>query len=244
METISSNRLVYFLAGAIVLCIAGLVYQYFEMHALRLQVTENRAVGELAVKDAAAAALAVSESQDARIESLENDLSPTSGKLDRPSADKLDAIRPGLYQLNTVTQYDPASEDSSPYTITHVAVLLGYESYEVKVSIGIATSSMLIPKGVYFDYDNDGQIDTDMALEFVRELPFGRRLAKAYDTDDAQNLYSIFVNEVDLAEYTSIDDLVNDADTSSNYVWTFVENQYEAIEAWVLENLPEQTTDQ
>lgn len=243
METNSSNRLTYFLVGAIVLCLAGLAYQNFEMRALRLQVTENRAAGELAIRDAVAV-LAMSESQDARIESLENDLSPASGKLDRPTADKLDAIRPGLYQLKTVTQYDLDSEETSPYTITHVAVLIDYESYEVKVSIGIATSSMLIPKGVYFDYNNDGQVDADMALEFVRELPFGSRLAKVYDPDDAQNLYSIFVNEIELAEYTSIDDLANDAEASSNYVWTFVESQYEAIESWVLENLPEQPTEQ
>jgi hypothetical protein len=97
---------------------------------------------------------------------------------------------------------------------------------------------MMIPKGVYFDYDNDGQVDVDMFRDFAREIPIvGRRLAKAYDPVIAQNLYSIFVDESEKAEYTSIDDLAEDAEAKSNYLWSFVINQYEHMETWIRDRL-------
>ena len=118
-----------------------------------------------------------------------------------------------------------------------------YDTYESRLNVGLARSSM-IPNGVYFDYDNDGLVDADMALDFVRDIPvFGRRLARGYDPVVAQNLYSIFVNEAENAEYTSIDDLANDAEAASSYLWSFVERQYETLEAWVLENSPDQANE-
>lgn len=243
METRPNKRPTYILAGAIVLCIVGLVYQYFEIRSLRLQMWEHRASLEWVSSDAATA-LAMSEEQESRIKMLESTANQTSRKIDLPLIDKLNALQPGFYQLTTSTRYDPDFEEMSPYTITHVVVELHYETYGTQLNVGLARSGM-IPRGVYFDYDNDGQIDVDMALDFVRDSPvFGRRLAKAYNPIVAQNLYSIFVNEAENAEYTSIDDLANDAEAASSYLWTFVESQYEAIEAWVLENLPDQPNEQ
>jgi hypothetical protein len=118
-----------------------------------------------------------------------------------------------------------------------------YEDYGSTLHVGMATSGM-IPRGVYFDYDNDGQIDVDMALNFVRDIPVvGQSLAKAYDPEIGQNLYSIFVSEAENAEYTSVDDMSENAEAASSYIWKFVMDQYESIEAWVIENLPDQQTE-
>ena len=243
MNTRANKNSNYILSGAVVICIVWLVYQYIEIRSLRLQMTEQRASLEL-VSSEAAAALAKSEDQESRIELLESTANKDSGETNFPSIDKLNALQPGFYQLTTSTQYSPDVEEFLPYTINHVMVQLHYENYDTQLSVGLASSG-LIPQGVYFDYDNDGRIDVDMALNFVREIPvFGRSLAKAYDPMVAQNLYSIFVNESENAEYTSIDDLANDAEAASSYLWIFLENQYEDIEDWVLENLPDQLNEQ
>lgn len=243
MDTKPNKRSTLVLTVAIVICFAGLVYQYFEIHSLRLQISENRVSLEQTSRDSATA-LTMSEGQESRIKLLESTANQASRRIDFPPIDKLNALQPGYYQLNTSTQFDPDFEESSPYTITHVVVELRYKSYGTKLNVGLAISGM-IPTGAYFDHDNDGEIDVDMALDFVRDIPvFGGRLAKAYDPVVAQNLYSIFVNEAGNADYTSIDDLANDAEAASSYLWTFVESQHEAIEAWVLKNATDQPNEQ
>ncbi|MDH3547339.1 MAG: hypothetical protein OEN22_09580, partial [Gammaproteobacteria bacterium] len=64
--------------------------------------------------------------------------------------------------------------------------------------------------------------------------------AKVYDPVVSQTVYSIFVSEAVNAEYTSVNDMADDVESASSYLWKFVQDQYETIEKWVLENLPEQ----
>jgi hypothetical protein len=102
----------------------------------------------------------------------------------------------------------------------------------------------MIPQSIYFDYDDDGQVDVDMARDFAREIPFiGRRIARAYDPAIAQNLYAIFVAEVDNAEYTSVDDLAQQAEDTSNYLWSFVMDHYQNMEDWIQDHLEEPRAD-
>jgi hypothetical protein len=196
------------------------------------------------INAAAQALLARSDSLESRVESLEQAAEITFSVLEPPSVEELDTLLPGLYELETSTHYDPEVEEASPYTITHVVMEMRYEDYGTKLHVGMAIAGW-IPKGVYFDYDNDGQIDTDMAMDFVRDIPMvGRRLAKAYDADSAQNLYSIFVSESENAKYTSVDDMADDAEAASSYIWSFVMDQYETIEAWVFESLSDQSDEE
>ena len=126
IESKPNNRLTYILAGATVIFVVGLGYQYFEIRSLRLQMSENRARLELASRDSAAA-LATSEDQESRIKMLESNASQTSRHIDPPAIEKLNALQPGLYELATSTQYDPNFEEMATYTITHVVLELQYD---------------------------------------------------------------------------------------------------------------------
>lgn len=243
MKTGTSMRLTYVLVGTIVICLAGLAWQHAQIRTLRLEVSESLVVAERAASDAAAMRVILA-SQEARIDSLEATRQAVSGLLKLPLAEELELLQPGIYVLETSTPFDLAAEETTSYEITHVVVEIRYEDYGTKLHIGVAKSGW-IPDGVYFDYDNDGRIDTDMAFEFVRDIPIvGRRLAKAYGPDLAQNLYSIFVSEAKDARYTSVDDLNEDAEAASSYVWTFLMDYYEAIEAWVVERLQQEQSEQ
>lgn len=236
---ITDKTVVYILAVAVILAIVGLTYQHFEIRSLRSQMQDNQATLESVSHDAAST-LAKLESQESRLEVLESTARESAMYPGFPSVEKLDALQAGYYQLTTSTPYDPDIEAVSSYTIAHVVVELNYKTSTAKVNVGMARSG-LTPSTVYFDYDNDGRIDVDMAFNFVRDIPVvGRSLARAYDPVVAQNLYSVFVNEVENAEYTSVDDLANDAEAASSYLWRFVNSHYSAIEAWVVENLPDQ----
>ncbi len=174
-----------------------------------------------------------------RISALEAALARSPAALAPPSRQDLDALAPGVYVLQTSTAFDPEADGNEPYTITHAVVELQYDDYGTKLHVGIATSGWL-PSGVYFDYNNDGEVDADMALSFVRDIPvIGGRLVRAYDPRLSQNLYAIFISESANAEYTSIDDMTGEAEAASSYVWRFIVAQYETIEAWVMEQLAE-----
>ncbi len=250
MDQSPSRRHVQFLTAGPIVCTGLLGIAFWSLWDLSSRIDYLDARAEIATRDAvetsaaAEAFLARSDSLESRVESLERAADITFNALKPPSVEELDMLLPGLYELETSTQYDPDAEETSSYTITHVVMEMRYEDYETKLQVGMATSGW-IPKGVYFDYDNDGRIDTDMAMDFVRDIPMvGRKLAKAYDADSAQNLYSIFVSEAENAEYTSVEDMADDAEAASSYIWRFVMGQYEAIEAWVLENLPDQPTEE
>ncbi len=175
-----------------------------------------------------------------RISALEAALGRAPALLARPSRQGLDALAPGVYVLQTRTPFDPEAENDEPYTITHAAVDLQYDDYGTKLHVGIASSDWL-PTGVYFDYNSDGEVDADMALSFVRDIPvIGGRLARAYDPQLSQNLYSIFVSEAANADYTSVDDMTGEAEAASSYLWRFIADQYETIRAWVLQQLGEE----
>jgi hypothetical protein len=226
----------------VIVCLAGLAYQRLQIRALQRQVSESRLDLDETTREAVAMQ-AVLESQNARIELLEATSPPMPGELQSPTAEQLELLRPGIYVLETSTPYDPDAEETARYEITHVIVEMRYDHFGTRLHIGVAKTGW-VPRGVYFDYDDDGRVDTDMAFEFVRDIPIvGRRLAKAYGPEQAQNLYSIFINEAEDARFTSIEELGDDAEAASSYVWTFLMDYYDAIEAWVLERLREEHAD-
>lgn len=247
MDQSPSKRHIQFLTAGLVICVGLLGIAFWGFWNLSSKIDWLRTNVNMAARDAAAASSAseaISWRTDnliSRVESLEQATGAPSLALKIPAAQQLDGLAPGLYELETSTQYDPETEETSTYTITHVVAEVRYEDYRTKLHVGIVTAGWKIPKGVYFDYDNDGQIDTDMAMDFIRDIPvLGGRLAKSYNPVYSQNLYSIFVSEAENAEYTSVDDMADEAEDASNFVWKFVQDQYETIEKWVLENMPEE----
>lgn len=170
-----------------------------------------------------------------RLSSLKTAAGGAIAAIEPPSEAQLSNILQGLYVLETTAQYDFDSVETSEYSITHVVVEIPLGGLTTKLHVGLAVSGW-IPIGAYFDYNNDGLVDSDMAVEFVREIPVvGRRLARSYDKEAAQNLYSIFVTNIDLAEHTSPADLTDDAEAASNRLWAFVMNNYEAFVRWITE---------
>ena len=245
MQPPPSRTQVQLLTAGLIVCIGLLGFALWRLMDLSSRTDHLDARVDAFISDAletsatADALESRTDSLESRLESIEQASDIAFGVLKSPSVEELDTLLPGLYELVTTTQYDPEVQQKSSYTITHVVVELTYEDYGTNLHVGMATSGW-IPNGVYFDYDNDGRIDTEMAMDFVRDIPIvGRRLAKAYDADLAQNLYSIFVSEAENADYTSVDDMADDAEAASSYIWAFVMGQYEAIEAWVLENSPD-----
>jgi len=256
MQQTPNNRQIRLLKAGLVACLAVLLICVGHLWILLSRVNQlqdqlYRTIADIeAAKSAAEAYSAMrtqSEDQKARIAVLEAALGKSVGVLDLPTQEQLDALQPGFYELQTSTQYDPDLDETASYMIRHVVVEVQYEDYGAKLQMGLASGETLgmipAPIAAYFDYDGDGQIDTDMAMDFIRDIPIiGGRLAKAYDPVVSQMVYSIFVSEALNAEYTSVDDMADNAETASSYLWKFVQDQYETIEKWVLENLPEQET--
>ncbi|MFQ5549329.1 MAG: hypothetical protein ACE5FV_13620 [Woeseia sp.] len=236
MQTKPNRRRAYLLTAGLLVCVAALVYEFSEIQRL-----ENQAIILRARLDVAQTRLAdlshLSEKHERQISAIEEATGLKRIAVEAPSRQRLDTLQPGIYVLTTDTQYDPSADEATTYQITHVTLEMSFESFGTKLNIGLARSGV-IPKGVYFDYDNDGQVDVDMARDFAREIPVvGRRIANAYDTAIAQNLYSIFVAEADNAEYTSMDDLTQQAEAASNYLWSFVISQYQNMEDWIRDKL-------
>jgi len=253
-QTPTSHQIRFLKAGVIACAVALGICAWFIWVLLgRTKQAESRlqyAIAELEIAKSEAEKSysefqAHSENQEARIAVLEATLGKSLAVLDIPTREELDVLQPGFYELQTSTQYDPDLDETTSYTIRHVVVDLQYEEYGTKLQMGLAAGDALgmipVPITAYFDYDGDGQIDTDMAMDFIRDIPvIGGRLAKVYDPVVSQTVYSIFVSEAVNAEYTSVNDMADDVESASSYLWKFVQDQYETIEKWVLENLPEQ----
>ena len=234
MQTEPNKRRTYFLAAGLLVCVVVLVYALSEIQKL-----ENQVITIQLRLDDAQMSLAdlnqLSEKHERQISVIEKATGEKA--IEAPGRQQLDELKPGFYVLTTDTQYDPSAEEATTYQITHVTLEMSFDSIGTKLHVGLASSGM-IPQSIYFDYDNDGQVDVDMARDFAREIPIiGRRISRAYDPTTAQNLYSIFVAEVDNAEYTSVDDLSQEAEDTSNYLWSFVISQYQDMEDWIGDNL-------
>lgn len=243
MQTESNKRRTYILVAGLLACVMVLLYELSEVSEL-----EDQVVGLQLRLDEAQTRIEnlhqLSEKHESQISIIEK--AADDKTIEAPGRLQLDALKPGFYVLTTDTQYDPSAGERTTYQITHVTLEMSFDTLDTKLNVGLASSGM-IPQSIYFDYDNDGQVDVDMARDFAREIPFvGRRIARAYDPVIAQNLYSIFVAEVHNAEYTSVDDITQQAESTSNYLWSFVIDQYKDMEDWIRDEMeePQSTTEE
>jgi len=227
------------LGAVVAVCLVGLVYQHLALGELRQRVAANEASLARAASETAAA-LELAESQQARLAVLENVPDPVTGIIPIPTVDGLAQLEPGFYELTTSTRYDAALDEVSEYEISHMVVEFNYDTYSTRLNVGVARSgTWSLPIGIYFDYDNDGKIDSDMAMKFAGDIPLiGGLLKSAYKPVISQNLYSIFVHEAALADHVSFDDISDNASAASNRLWAFLQSQYETIKEWIFENMP------
>lgn len=201
-----------------------------------LEVTVSAAIEEQArASQETNSAIAALESRLAYFEAAD----PAFELPDSPDLEALAKLLTGYYELQTSTPYIQSDEDPDTYTIHHVAVEMKYENIGTIVNVGLAMDGYM-PVGAYFDYDNDGLIDADMALNFVGEIPvIGKRLRDAYDPRAAQRLYRIFSDEYPDAEFTSAEDMSGEAAKQSGLLWSFVTSHYDAMQSWVVKALSE-----
>jgi len=241
MSESGNHRAVYVLGALIVICLAGLVYQYRTIDMLERQVNANEAAIAQVAREAASARERAA-SQAARLRLLETAPDPVTGIIPVPSVDMVVALEPGFYELTTDTRFDPASDDIVEYQVSHVTVEFNYDTHSTRLNVGIARSgTWSLPIGIYFDYNGDGKIDSDMAMKFAGDIPLiGGFLKSAYKPVISQNLYSIFVHEAATARHVSFAEISDDAAAASNRLWKFLESQYDSIKEWVFENLPAQ----
>jgi len=239
-----NNRFVHVLGGLIVICLVGLAFQYRTIGKLQ----QRLAASEAAIAQVAREAASVrdrADSQASRIELLENAPDPVTGIIPTPTTDMLATLEPGFYELTTSTLYDPTSDDVARYEISHVILEFNYDTYSTRLNVGVARSgTWSLPLGIYFDYNDDGKIDSDMAMKFAGDIPLiGGMLKSAYKPVISQNLYSIFVHESAAARHVSFADISEDAGAASNRLWTFLQGQYDTLKEWIFENLPKPGVD-
>ena len=239
MSDTPNNRLALALGVLLVVGLVVLVHQYRAISALEQRVADSEAA-ITAMNREAASARERAESQAQRIEFLENAPDPVTGTLPIPTSDMLAALEPGFYELTTTTQYDPESDEAVEYAVSHAVLEFNYDTYSTRLNVGIARSgTWSLPIGIYFDYNDDGRVDSDMAMKFAGDIPLiGGLLKSAYKPVVSQNLYSIFVRESAAAEHVSFADISEDAGAASNRLWTFLQSQYETIKEWIFENVP------
>ena len=119
----ANNRLVYGLAGLLIIALAVLVYQYRAIEALEQRVIDNE--GAITARtQQAASARERAESQAARIKVLETTPDPVTGMIRTPTALMIATLQPGFYELSTETPYDPARIREA------VGFLLGYPQFQ------------------------------------------------------------------------------------------------------------------
>ena len=139
----------------------------------------------------------------------------------------------GLYQLRTDTNYGPLS-GGEEYEISHVSTLVGGWN----INAGITLNDFGIPTAFYFDYDGDGKIDSAIAARLARELPIvGNTIANRLLADSSihQNLYSVFSCEWRNGEFTSSDDMINEASHTTNVLWDLIQEYSDQIDEWISE---------
>jgi hypothetical protein len=155
------------------------------------------------------------------------------GEFSRSLAPRL--LEPGFYVLSPAnTDGEPTVEDSS--TIYHIVATVAVDDFEQDIQFGAASSS-LISWQFYFDYDDDGRVDTDMMREFVDSLPFGGYLSSSFDAEESQRIYDRFVRSSSEAQYTPLDRIPEEGGAMGRQLWSFVASSSEEMAAWIRSTL-------
>ena len=141
-------------------------------------------------------------------------------------------LEPGIYVLAPAVTDTERAADADGYTIYHMVATVAIDDFEQGVQFGAARSSLLTWQ-FYFDYDDDGRVDTDMMREFVDSLPFGGYLSSSFDPEESQRIYDRFVRSSSEAEYTPLDRIAEEGGAMGRQLWSFVVSSSEEMAVWI-----------
>lgn len=141
-------------------------------------------------------------------------------------------LQPGIYVLAPASTDGEPTADADGYTIYHVVATVAIDDFEQGIQFGAARSSLFTWQ-FYFDYDDDGRVDTDMMREFVDSLPFGGYLSRSFDTEESQRIYDRFVRSSSEAEYTPLDRIPEEGGAMGRQLWSFIVTSSEEMATWI-----------
>jgi hypothetical protein len=151
-----------------------------------------------------------------------------------------DLLAPGLYVLAPEDREKRTEEDA--YTVYHVTTTVGVGDFERSIQLGAARTGLLSLQ-LYFDYDNDGQVDTDMLREFVDSIPFGSYVAGALDAGRSQRAYDRFLSSSGRARYSSPQQIDEQSDEVARQLWSFASSTSEQLASWIRSTLPSERSE-
>lgn len=187
----------------------------------------ERLVDQAADFDSQIASLSRYASQLAAATTTEEGLASFTAKLDPAT------LAPGIYVL--ASEDEAHADEASAYTIYHATTTVRVGNFEQNFQFGIARSG-LVSWQVYFDYDNDGMIDTGMLDEFVDSIPFASYVSSSLDSARSQPIYERFLVFSGRAEYLSPDQIEGQSNEISRQTWLFVTSTSERLGSWIWSN--------
>ncbi len=141
-------------------------------------------------------------------------------------------LAPGLYVL--AAEDGERRDEEDGYTIYHLTTTVGVGDFEQSIQFGAAHTGILSFQ-LYFDYDNDGQVDTDMLREFVDSIPFVRG---ALDAGRSQRAYDRLLSSSGRARYSSPQQIDEQTDEVARQLWSFASSKSEQLASWIRSTLP------
>ncbi len=145
-------------------------------------------------------------------------------------------LEPGIYVLAPGGIDAERNAEEDEYTIYHIMMSVGVGDFEQDLQFGVARSG-LFSWQFYFDYNNDGQVDTDMMYEFVDSIPFGSYVSGVLDPDFSQSVYDRFLKSFGEAKYTPPDRIGEQSSEIAIQSWGFVTSSSEQLAGWIKNRL-------
>lgn len=137
----------------------------------------------------------------------------------------------GIYILDTTIA--GVDDEESAYTLYHLTATVTAAGREIGFQFGVARSGFLTWQ-LYFDYNNDGDVDTDMMREFVGSIPFGSYISGSLDPERSQALYDRFLALSGEAEYIPPEQIEEQSGEIAQGMWSFVTDSSLRLSEWIL----------
>ena len=176
----------------------------------------------------------LSESLLALSKRIESDIASVRDEIDAQASLSQAKAHPltlaaGMYTLGPESEvYDEADT----YTVYHATAVVGIGDSQHALQFGIARSGYTSWQ-VYFDYDSDGTVDTDILSDFVESIPFGNFVSGSLDAGKSQQIYERFLRSQDAVIYSSMDDVSGGSSDIAEQVWAFVSGNSAQLWDWI-----------
>jgi hypothetical protein len=136
----------------------------------------------------------------------------------------------GIYILDTEVGGD--DNERTPYTLYHLTATVRAADREFGFQFGVARSGFFSWQ-IYFDYDNDGLVDTDMVREFVGSIPFGGYVSGSFDPERSQAIYDRFLASSGDADYIPPEQIEEQSNEIVQGMWSFVTDSSAQLANWI-----------